>query len=102
VKEPKLVFVKFKDHAQHFSIREAGTLPEDVEKMPIPIATISLCGWILKESEEAVWLYAMRTEYPEEITNMYDLRSEGYHAYWCILKQNIMEMKEVMFKEKEK
>ena len=97
--EPKLVYVEFLDHAQHFSLSESGTFPEDLKDLPVPLATISLCGWCLKESEEAIWLFAMKTNYPKELSSVFDLRSEGYHAYWCILKKNILRLEEIKLKE---
>jgi len=95
--EPKLVFVQFLDHAQHFDLSAPGTYPDDLEK--IPIATNSLCGWILKETKEAIWLYSMKTEYPVELSRQFELRSEGYHAYWCILKKNIVRLEEIELKK---
>lgn len=93
--KPKLVYVKFHDHAQHFVMSEPGTLPEDLDDLPIPMATLSLCGWVLKENNEAIWIFCMKTEYPKKLSSMYDLRSEGYHGYWCVLKKDVIELKEV-------
>jgi len=58
-----------------------------------------LCGWILKETKEAIWLYSMKTEYPVELSRQFELSSEGYHAYWCILKKNIVRLEEIELKK---
>jgi len=93
-KMPKLFFVKFKDHSVAHTTK-AGVFPDDLKELPIPIPIVSICGWVLKESKDAIWLYSELCQFPKDLPSFMVPDAEGFKHFWCILKSNIIEMKEI-------